>query len=444
MIGLDWKSKLKKRLRWLTRLFLFSALLSFFVFSGFCVAKVQRIWGPDREGEKAAASKPELSESGEGGAAGASVLLNSRLHPDRLFCIQTFNAYGPSYAPFLSRRTRALAEKLSELPPCEFVHFQEVWTEEHHGELKAELLRSLGNAGHLDGSGVREVLSPNLQMRVGLMSFFSIKSDVNYLKLFSKNRDGVLDEVRRVFGVKKGFHVSRVEVPSFGDVLLVNLHLHPSSQAIRVSQLLELFWFLLNDEIRGGKRHQGVIVSGDFNFVPGSLEYELIDKVFLWKDAYYHARGAYFEEDCTYCAANPLSWLPDNRVFDYVFWGETGGRKTLYPYDVAINLNEMPGGLPYSDHFGLRVEFKRGQVAGDGVLGNVGEVGGSTGSRAQGADLKDQALGVIWKAKELFIAKRRQAWGGGFSSEPKADYRVEHKRLLELEQMWERRSHPFW
>ncbi len=67
--------------------------------------------------------------------------------------------------------------------------------------------------------------------------------------------------------------------------------------------------------------------------------------------------GQYPTDYCTYCQGNPLGWLSSNHTFDYIYFSNIGFAKTsLKTVEGAINMKGTKK-APWSDHFGVRVEF---------------------------------------------------------------------------------------
>lgn len=256
-------------------------------------------------------------------------------------CIQNFNAYGPIYASKVTKRTLLTTQELLR-NPCEVVHLQEVWNESQINLFA----KGLGQA--------YQVSAPNREMRIGLMSFVQspiLKTETYSFRLNSDS--GVLDTIRSIANVRKAFHV--VTIKDQGrELKLVNTHLHPSSSAVRLTQLMDiLFWRLNNME-------SDWVVSGDINAGIDSLELQFLQDVLQVKDAgKTYFGGSYPADFCTYCQRNPLGWLTEDRTFDYVFLG-LGVYSPLRwnVFDFRVNL-EMVGDTYLSDHFGVRVVADR-------------------------------------------------------------------------------------
>ncbi|MNJ94643.1 Endonuclease/Exonuclease/phosphatase family protein [compost metagenome] len=273
------------------------------------------------------------------------------------FCLQNFNAYGPIYAADVKARTEALSRELTSRSACDVIHLQEVWNKSHINQLEAEL------------SNRYLMSTPNKEARIGLMSLF--QSDMGEERTYTfhvNNEDGALDRVRELLNVKKAFHVVRAD-PRYLDeqIYFVNTHLHPTSSAVRVTQLIELLaWRLAHQDLK-------MVLSGDLNADPDSLERGLALTLLGARDGLYEHVGDYPKGLCTYCAWNPRGWLFTDRVFDYVLFSNVGASETnLVVKSAQINLRGTPG-QPLSDHYGVRIdfEFKKERLAQDRDTQNI-------------------------------------------------------------------------
>lgn len=257
------------------------------------------------------------------------------------FCLQNFNAYGPMYALNVKARTERWTAELQAKPACAVVHLQEVWNTSHIKMVEHEL------------SDLYRVSSPNRQARIGIMSLF--KGDILKTETFSfrvNNEGGLLDGVREAFNVKKAFHVVTARVDNLGeDIYFINTHLHPMSSSVRLTQLIDLLnWRLQN-------QNHKMILSGDFNATFNTLEHTFVTSLLQVGDSLEIAEGGYRPGICTYCKDNRLGWLSDDRVLDYVFFSNVGSAETeLKVVNGKVNLRGTPKN-PLSDHYGLRIEF---------------------------------------------------------------------------------------
>lgn len=272
-----------------------------------------------------------------------------RLHAAESFCVQHFNAYGPVYSSQVkSRTTKLTSELLSEAHPCDVVQLIEVWKKNQAAQITLALSQQY------------EVSAPNLKSRNGLMSLVRgeiVESDtIN----FPINRaPGAIEKIRNMVKVKKAFHVIKALLPGQTEpIYFVNTHLHPTSQAIRIAQVVDLFqWRMQHQNLK-------MILSGDFNANKKSLERSLIISLLAAQDSLEEAVGGYSEGTCTYCEENPRSWLKGNQVLDYIFYSNVSAfPSNLVVKSGSINLKGR-GKQTLSDHYGVRVYFSIEQPLG--------------------------------------------------------------------------------
>ncbi|WP_374030076.1 endonuclease/exonuclease/phosphatase family protein [Bdellovibrio bacteriovorus] len=279
-----------------------------------------------------------------------TLLLGSQVHAEQYwqpdnrpprFCLQNFNAYGPVYASGLEERTERMTGFLQALPKCDVVHLQEVWNESHINKIEKNLRHQYS------------MTTPNRDSRIGVMSLFmgdiKGKETVNFTV---NNEGGVMDSVRDALNVKKAFHVVRAGF--FGideDFFFMNTHLHPSSSSVRITQILDLLrWRLENPQLK-------LLLSGDFNADVDSLERKLVMLTLGMHDSMEEFLGGYPKGYCTYCAGNPLGWLLSDHTFDYIFFSNVGeSATTLKAIEGQVNMRGTPR-KPWSDHYGVRVNF---------------------------------------------------------------------------------------
>lgn len=176
------------------------------------------------------------------------------------FCLQNFNAYGPIYASGIAERTSRMNSELQGIPKCEVVHLQEVWNAPQIRQIEQDLKHQYS------------ISAPNKDQRIGLMSLFMgdvVATDTRSFQV--NNEGGVMDGIRDALNVKKAFHVVRAEFFGIDEQFyFVNTHLHPSSEVVRVTQLLDLLdWRLRHQDAK-------LLLSGDFNADVNSLERELV------------------------------------------------------------------------------------------------------------------------------------------------------------------------
>ena len=266
----------------------------------------------------------------------------------RPVCVQTFNAYGPAYAPNISGRTNAWGQALA-LNPCSIIQAQEVWSEQHYEQAIKSLSKSLPfmSAVRFDNT------QHPYEGQSGLALFTNDLVSETSFERFEVNQDGVFDDIRTALGVIKGMGSSHLTLREQNqDINVIDLHTHPSSIAVRLNQVTQL----LRKFDRMLPLEHPLIISGDFNFEPGSVEYRLLRDVMLMRDSYAEANGPYTGAECTYCVANPHHWDGDDRVIDYI-WSRNSMDVILDARQSWINLRGINGIVP-SDHYGLRTLFE--------------------------------------------------------------------------------------
>lgn len=275
------------------------------------------------------------------GSAQAEQYWSPDPRPPRI-CVQNFNAYGPIYASHILERTERIAGFLQAIPKCEVVHLQEVWNESQIDVVEKYLHRQYN------------ISAPNRKEKIGVMSL--IMGDILATETQSyrvNNEGGVLDSVRKTFNVKKAFHVVRARFFDIDEEFyFMNTHLHPTSVAVRLTQILDLLHWRL------GHQDAKYILSGDFNADLPSLERKAIMALLGVHDSMEEfLGGSYPQGYCTYCAGNPLGWMLSDHTFDYIFFSNVGtSSSSLKPVEGQVNMRGTPR-APWSDHFGVRVEL---------------------------------------------------------------------------------------
>lgn len=266
------------------------------------------------------------------------------------FCVQTFNAFGPIYSRGIAERLHDMIRAFKKEGACEVSQFQEVWSEEQYEILKQGFKEELDR-----DTAIRFEAELPTPKRLGLASFLLWGAQRIGVHAFQMDKDSLYDDIRKLVKVGKGFGFAEVnlrEGRASEMISLSNLHLHPFSQSVRIAQLTEWLQWL---DSRLPLDHP-LILTGDFNFEPTSVEYQLVTDVLALQDSVVRVKGRYSKEDCTYCSDNPLSPPgTENRVIDYVFYHPTGALR-LMPRSAEVNMKQYEG-RPLSDHYGVRVQF---------------------------------------------------------------------------------------
>lgn len=250
---------------------------------------------------------------------------------DEKICVQTFNTYGPWYAPALKERTKLLEDYLKH-NPCDVLLLQEVWLDDHLEDLK-KILGELGyqafHFDHISLTGKMYGLVTAIKGTIEGQGFFE----------FEENYSGLLDYFREKFLVGKGVGILKANLEKLDrEIFIVNVHLHHSSSEIRSKQINQLLTNLkqLNTE------RLTVILGGDFNFTQESPEFEnvkgqfnLISKII----------------DCSYCSSNNYAWGWTNKDIDHIFVDK---RTRADVYENAAAPKSWKNQF-LSDHFGKKV-----------------------------------------------------------------------------------------
>ena len=174
-------------------------------------------------------------------------------------CLVTFNTYGPIYASNVRGRSLRIIEDVKKGFNCEVLHFQEAWNPNQIDIFENGLKNQF------------KIYSPNRQDRIGLMSFSKNAWADEKTFSFRANYDvDILDDIRRIVNSKKAFSVLSNALP---ETLTVNTHLHPSSERVRILQMIDLLnWRVQNSSLQ-------MILTGDFNMDPYSFEYRFLKKI---------------------------------------------------------------------------------------------------------------------------------------------------------------------
>lgn len=263
-------------------------------------------------------------------------------------CLQTFNIYGPIYAQDIKKRTKALLESIPTMPVCEIWQIQELWNK---GQNKL-LSEGMTNYNQVNFDKVRA----KDHQKTGISSFFSKELNIlgTYGEVFKvNNNDGILDWFRRQGNINKSFGVTQFKHPALPEpIVAINLHTHPQAPEIRVAQIIQLIQSVIKQMPLPG----ALLVSGDFNAKPDSIEMALMRDVLLLRDTQLEFRGGSYGDICTYCQNNPLAWDKDSRVIDYVLVRSSPGM-SFRIIESKVNLQDYKG-ITLSDHYGMRTDFE--------------------------------------------------------------------------------------
>jgi endonuclease/exonuclease/phosphatase family metal-dependent hydrolase len=118
---------------------------------------------------------------------------------------------------------------------------------------------------------------------------------------------------------------------------------------VRIAQLVELAQYLQNPLIRD----EPVVIAGDFNFEPDSLEYAFMTKILGLSDGF---KDFHSDHKCTHCRNNKYSMTSKSRWLDYIFY-RSGTRHNLSVSDSRFIFAGNGHGPVVSDHYGLKTTF---------------------------------------------------------------------------------------
>ncbi len=260
------------------------------------------------------------------------------------FCAQTFNVYAPAYASGIESRLSRLAQEV-KAEPCDVIQFQEFWRDGDYAKFKQSM----------KGSSYVLIRADDLRndnVIIGLSSAIQGKISQAQSSVFRVNNEGgILDGIRNLAGVQKGFTLLKVEIANTPSLLLLNLHTHPDKESIRLAQVTQLVQDIVSHpEILDSP----IVLTGDLNATPDSPELALVKDLLLLRDSFVEANSSYGGV-CTYCKDNPLSWDNKDRVIDFVLIGNSLSHKLTSKTSVINLKGSKPA--PLSDHFGVRSQL---------------------------------------------------------------------------------------
>jgi endonuclease/exonuclease/phosphatase family metal-dependent hydrolase len=256
------------------------------------------------------------------------------------FCLQTFNVYGPAYASAIEPRLSELAEEIQK-DRCDSYQFQELWKEDQYTLLESGLKNNRYApiwADHIRQDG--KMIGLGSAFQGSILNARSGTFRVN-------NEDGIADWFRGAWGVEKGFTLMEVKLDRAPQMLFVNTHTHPLNTSIRIAQIVQLLQEM-------GQSRLPILLTGDFNATPESIEYKLLTQVGNLKDSFLESNRTY-QGICTYCGDNPLSWSSEDRVIDFIFFQDSES-VSLAVERSQVNLKGQEQS-PLSDHYGVQTHF---------------------------------------------------------------------------------------
>ena len=262
-------------------------------------------------------------------------------------CVQTFNTYGVSYAGNLKERHKQTLDFLRN-EACDINLLQEVVDQEHYNNL-LDLSNELNMTSAYFGI-------PDDDKTSGLVGVFRgniVDLDMQY---FPDVQNTVVNFVYQSFqSVDKGFGVVQFHHPQLlqNTLLVLNLHLDHILQQTRVSQILFILERILH---RPDWWDTLLIVGGDLNFSPGSLEFNMMKYLLRLQDPYEKINKERF---CTHWCEDSdyevLNTLFGGQVRDYILF-KPSSKVHIYPVDIDV-FPKKHNGIDLSDHYGVRAFF---------------------------------------------------------------------------------------
>jgi len=239
------------------------------------------------------------------------------------------------------KRTQRFAAIAYKLDSFDVICLQEVWIKEDQ-----ELLRSICKE---KGISYSHVFSSGLIGSSGLqiLSRFPIKE-----VFFHQYRvNGAIYRVDHGdYHAGKGFGFARIQINDTQSVSVVVTHTiarykdDDSYHADRLSQVWELIRFLQLTS----RPNQPVIVAGDMNSKPNSVEYSMFTRVGKLFDAF----GEFTSTHPLPTEATITSMDEKPQRIDYIFFSKANNWKLI---DSRVVLNDSE--FLYSDHFGVSATF---------------------------------------------------------------------------------------
>ena len=264
--------------------------------------------------------------------------------------IQTLNIYGPFYAESLRLRELFVLEFLKK-DNGDINLFQEVWFEYYYENME-KVSQSVGmNSVSYDALAKNEKKSGLVTIARGTVH----KKEIHFFPLGGDPYDVLYS----ILDINKGFGIAHITHPKFPEISFwaVNIHLHHLNQNIRLLQLIHyLKWFLNKTTLQ-----DPIILGGDFNFEPDSLEFEMLQNMFRFEEPQTYLGLNY---SCTICEENKfyigynlskLLLMDYEKTTDYIFL-KSSPRVAV----VVTTFNVFPkkyNGIFISDHYGLRVDI---------------------------------------------------------------------------------------
>ena len=278
------------------------------------------------------------------------LLLYCSVQADEIISVQTLNTYGPFYSESLSLRHSRLLDFL-KINPSDLTFLQEVWLDRQHEDIKKVSQFMKINSifyDHHQGSS-----------RSGLATM--VRGTIHKIDFrFFPLKNNFYDQIHSFFKINKGFGALYISHPKIPDAPLwvVNTHLHSLDQEVRLIQLVHYLKWFLNKKVL----QEPMIMAGDFNFDPQSLEFKIMRNIFYFEEPQAYLDLRY---QCTICPENNWSigyqlsqilFMDYGKTVDYVFL-KSSSKIRLTPQNFEI-FPKKYNKYFLSDHYGVRTEIK--------------------------------------------------------------------------------------
>jgi endonuclease/exonuclease/phosphatase family metal-dependent hydrolase len=253
--------------------------------------------------------------------------------------IQTFNCFGPAYAPRLVFRSKMLCDYLKANDPLDICFFQEVWKESHYKIIHKLFYKEQADLGEF----YFDTLTPK-NKKTGMLVYYRGDLISSEYIPFSINESNLLDKFRNKIGILKGIGHLELHRADLGSLHVINIHTHPTSAAVRISQIVEIIAFVKS------LKNANIIIAGDFNMEPSSVEYKLLLSSLACEVV--PTKPLVGGELSTYSRKNPYAIPGLHKLVDYIFLQSDN----LVFSAAKINMQKHLG-YHLSDHYGVYAEI---------------------------------------------------------------------------------------
>ena len=270
---------------------------------------------------------------------------------DDSISIQTLNTYLPYYAGHNKHRISGIL-KLLKRDGSDITFFQEVWIKRFHINIR-ETFIPMGQTVIIYDTVAKNTRSS------GLVTIVKGKTHKQEMHFFPFGRDLYDSYLYEPLNINKGFGIAYITHPKFPNTPFwaINIHLHHYNQETRLLQMIHYLKWFLNQTVL----QDPIIFAGDFNFEPDSLEFEMTQHIFRFKEPQSYLGLAY---SCTFlCKDNVsgigyiLNTLSINygSTSDYIFF-RSSPRTKLIPKNFRV-FPKKYNGVFLSDHYGLKTDI---------------------------------------------------------------------------------------